>query len=114
MARGLQRLASGAIATEDEMAKRGRNTVDGDQSGSGVGGDDRDRQGQRIQDPASPWATGPREAAAEKRSRRRGSGLGSSAKSRRGSAVDTGTRTGRGEDRRGRATRSGSRSNKKK
>ena len=96
------------------MAKRDRNTVGGDQSGSGVGGDDRDRQGQRIQDPESPWATGPREEAAATRSLRRASGRGSSAKSSRGSVVDTGTRTGRGEDRRGRPTRSGSRSNKKK
>jgi hypothetical protein len=96
------------------MAKRGRNTTAGSQSSSGVGQDDRDRQGQRVQDPQSPWATGTREKTGARRSVRRGSGLGGSAKSRRGSVVDTGARTGRGEDRRGRATRSGSRSNKKK
>lgn len=95
------------------MAKRDRSTVGGSQSGSGVGGDDRDRQGQKIQDPESPWATGQRsEQAEEKGSIRRGSGLGSSAKSRPGSKLDTGARTGRGEDRLGR-TRSGSRSKKK-
>jgi hypothetical protein len=103
-----------AKAKEDDMAKRDRNTVGGNQSSSGVGNDDRDRQGQRVQDPESPWATGTREKTVERRSARRGSGLGSSAKSRRGSVVDTGTRTGRGENRLGKATRSGSRSNKKK
>jgi hypothetical protein len=96
------------------MARRDRDTRGGNQSGSGVGGDDRDRQGQRIQDPDSPWATGTRGEMTERPSLRRGSGRGSSAKARRGSRVDTGTRTGRGEDRLGRRTRSGSRSNKKK
>jgi hypothetical protein len=96
------------------MARRDRDTRGGSQSGSGVGGDDRDRQGQRIQDPESPWATGTRDETAERPSVRRGSGLGSSAKARKGSGVDTGTRSGRGEDRLGRPTRSGSCSNKKK
>ena len=97
------------------MANRGRSTIDGDQSSSGVGADDRDPQGQRIQDPQSPWATGlPPKGEGPQRSMRRGSGKGSSAKSRRGSRVDTGDRTGRGEDRLGRPTRSGSRKNRKK
>jgi hypothetical protein len=96
------------------MPKRGRSTEGGDQSSSGVGADDRDRQGQRVQDPESPWATGLPPKARRRGSVRRGSGKGSSAKSRRGSTVDTGTRTGRGEDRLGRPTRSGSRKNRKK
>jgi hypothetical protein len=96
------------------MAKRGRSTEGGDQSSSGVGADDRDPQGQRIQDPDSPWATGLPPKRAPRGSVRRGSGKGSSAKSRRGSTVDTGTRTGRGEDRFGRPTRSGSRKKRKK
>ena len=37
---------------------QGRNSQGGDQSSSGVGGDDRDRQGQRVQDPDSADARG--------------------------------------------------------
>ena len=40
------------------MKKRDRDTRDGNQSGSGVGNDDRDRQGQKSQDPESPYARG--------------------------------------------------------
>jgi hypothetical protein len=96
------------------MVRRDRDTLDGSQSGSGVGADDRDRQGQRIQDPDSPWAVSPPATRAKRPSTRRGSGRGNAAKSSRGSVVDTGTRRGRGEDRLGRRSRSGSRSNKKK
>ena len=97
------------------MTQRGRNTQDGDQSTSGVGGDDRDRQGQRVQDTESPWArpqkrSGAGGKAGQKDSRNTGSGPRLD-KSGRGSTVDTGTRRGRGEKPTGEATRSGSRSN---
>jgi hypothetical protein len=94
---------------------RGRDTRDGDQSSSGVGADDRDRQGQRIQDTESPWARGEKRSGAEgqadqKESRRTGSKPRPD-KSGRGSTVDTGDRRGRGEKATGEKTRSGSRSN---
>ena len=92
------------------MAKRGRDSRDGDQGSSGVGADDRDRQGQRVQDPESPWARGEDRSEKPEPSRNTGSGPRLD-KSGRGSAVDTGTRRGRGEDRQGRPTRSGSKSN---
>jgi hypothetical protein len=92
------------------MAKRGRHSRGGDQSSSGVGGDDRDRQGERIQDPESPWARGEDRSAKPEPNRNTGSGARLD-KSGRGSAADTGTRSSRGEDRGGRPTRSGSKSN---
>jgi hypothetical protein len=92
------------------MEKRGRDSRDGDQSSSGVGADDRDRQGQRIQDPESPWARGEGRSAKPAPSRNTGSGPRSD-KSGRGSVVDTGKRSSRSEDRLGRPTRSGSKSN---
>jgi hypothetical protein len=92
------------------VAKRGRDSRDGDQGSSGVGADDRDRQGQRSQDPESPWARG--EERSEKPAPNRNTGSGPRPdKSGRGSVVDTGDRSGRGEDRLGRPTRSGSKSN---
>jgi hypothetical protein len=95
----------------------GRNTQGGDQSSSGVGGDDRDRQGQRIQDPDSAFARGDHRSTTskpktQKESRNTGAGPRPD-KSGRGSTVDTGTRSSRGEDRQGRPTRSGSKSNAK-
>ena len=92
------------------MAKSGRDSRDGDQSSSGVGADDRDRQGQRAQDPESPWAQGEDRSAQPGKSRNTGSGPRPD-KSGRGSAVDTGNRSSRGEDSQGRPTRSGSKSN---
>ena len=92
------------------MAKRGRDSRDGDQSSSGVGGDDRDRQGERVQDPESPWARGEGRSAKPAPNRNTGSGPRPN-KAGRGSAVDTGDRSSRGEDRKGRPTRSGSKSN---
>lgn len=97
------------------MAKRGRSTIDGDQGSSGVGGDDRDRQGERIQDPESRWARGEKRSGAQKsqaaRKRRRTGSRPRLDKSGRGSALDTGDRRGRGEKATGERTRSGSRSN---
>jgi hypothetical protein len=95
------------------MAKRGRSTEDGDQSSSGVGADDRDRQGQRIQDPNSPWARGENRSPAPAPNRNTGSGPRPD-KSGRGSQVDTGDRSSRGENSRGQRTRSGSQSNRQK
>src|SRR5687767_2284929 len=97
------------------MAKRDRNTEGGDQSSSGVGGDDRDRQGERIQDPDSPWARGearskPTKPASQAESRNTGAGPRPD-KSGPGSLTDTGTRRGRGEKKDGTPTRSGSKSN---
>lgn len=95
------------------MAKRGRNTQDGDQSSSGVGADDRDRQGQRVQDPESPWARGEQRSKPPAPNRNTGSGPRPD-KSGRGSQTDTGDRSSRGETRRGERTRSGSESNRQK
>jgi hypothetical protein len=95
------------------MAKRGRNTQGGDQSNSGVGADDRDRQGQRVQDPESPRARGEKRSPPPAPNRNTGSGLRPD-KSGRGSEVDTGDRSGRGENSRGESTRSGSESNRQK
>jgi hypothetical protein len=97
------------------MSRRGRDTRGGNQSSSGVGGDDRDRQGQRVQDTESPWArpekrSGAKGKADQQESRNTGSSPRPD-KSGRGSTVDTGTRRGRGEKSTGEATRSGSRSN---
>jgi hypothetical protein len=97
------------------MAKRGRNTVDGQQSSSGVGGDDRDRQGQRIQDPESPWARGENRSGGRAgeagASRNTGSGPRPN-KAGRGSTVDTGDRASRSEKPTGERKRSGSDSNR--
>jgi hypothetical protein len=95
------------------VAKRGRDSRDGDQSSSGVGGDDRDRQGQRVQDPESPWARGEQRSKPPAPNRNTGSGPRLD-KSGRGSTVDTGNRSSRGEDSRGKRTRSGSESNRQK
>jgi hypothetical protein len=97
------------------MAKRDRSTIDGDQSSSGVGGDDRDRQGERVQDPESPRARGQKRAGAGRSrastKRRRTGSRPRLDKSGRGSRIDTGNRRGRGEKATGERTRSGSRSN---
>jgi hypothetical protein len=97
---------------------QGRNTRGGDQSSSGVGGDDRDRQGQRIQDPESAYARGDQRSTTTKPKNQMESRNTGSAprpdKSGKGSTIDTGTRSSRGEDSRGRPTRSGSKSNAKK
>jgi hypothetical protein len=97
---------------------QGRDTQGGDQSSSGVGGDDRDRQGQRVQDPASAHARGDqRSTTAKPKSQMESRNTGSKPrpdKSGRGSTVDTGTRSSRGEDSLGRPTRSGSESNRQK
>ena len=97
---------------------QGRNTRGGDQSGSGVGGDDRDRQGQRVQDPDSAYARGDQRSVTTKpKNQMESRNTGSKPrpdKSGKGSAVDTGTRSSRGEDSQGRSTRSGSESNRKK
>lgn len=95
------------------MAKRGRKTQGGDQSSSGVGADDRDRQGQRIQDPESAWARGEKRSPAPAPNRNTGSGLRLD-KSGRGSEIDTGDRSSRGENKQGKRTRSGSESNRQK
>jgi len=92
------------------MAKRGRDSRDGDQSSSGVGGDDRDRQGQRVQDTESAWARPADRSSKPAPNPNTGSGPRPD-KAGRGSAVDTGDRGSRGEDSRGRPTRSGSKSN---
>ena len=96
----------------------GRNTQGGDQSGSGVGGDDRDRQGQRVQDPDRAYARGDqRSTTAKPGNQMESRNTGSTPrpdKSGKGSTIDTGTRSSRGEDSSGRATRSGSDSNRKK
>lgn len=95
--------------------KRDRDTKGGDQSSTGVGGDDRDRQGQRVQDPESPRARGEdRSTSTKPKNQMESRNTGSTPrpdKSGRGSTVDTGTRSSRGEDTKGRATRSGSKSN---
>jgi hypothetical protein len=97
---------------EDTMSKRGRSTEDGDQGSSGVGADDRDRQGQRVQDPESPYARGEQAEGRTASGKKRNTGSTPRPdKSGRGSAVDTGTRRGRGEKATGESTRSGSRSN---
>jgi hypothetical protein len=95
------------------MAKRGRNTQGGDQSSSGVGGDDRDRQGQRVQDPESEWAQGEKRSPAPAPNRNTGSGPRLD-KSGRGSEIDTGDRSSRSENKQGERTRSGSESNRQK
>jgi hypothetical protein len=95
------------------MAKRGRSTQGGDQSSSGVGIDDRDRQGERIQDPDSPRARGEKRSPAPAPNRNTGSGPRPD-KSGRGSEVDTGDRSSRGENNRGKRTRAGSESNRQK
>ena len=96
----------------------GRNTRGGDQSSSGVGGDDRDRQGQRVQDPESVYARGDQRSTTTKpKSQMESRNTGSAPrpdKSGKGSTIDTGTRSSRGEDSRGRPTRSGSDSNRQK
>ena len=96
----------------------GRNTQGGDQSGSGVGEDDRDRQGQRVQDPDSAHARGDQRSTTTKpKNQMESRNTGSTPrpdKSGKGSTIDTGTRSSRGEDSKGRATRSGSDSNRKK
>jgi hypothetical protein len=98
--------------------KRDRNTDGGDQSSTGVGADDRDRQGQRVQDPQSAYARGDqRSQSTRPRSQAESHDTGAGPrpdKSGRGSTIDTGNRSSRGEDAEGRATRSGSRSNRKK
>ncbi len=100
------------------MKKRGRNTTGGDQSSSGVGNDDRDRQGQRVQDPESAYARGDNRSTTTKpKNQMESRATGSKPrpdKSGKGSAIDTGTRSSRGEDSRGRPTRSGSESNRQK
>jgi hypothetical protein len=97
---------------------QGRHTQGGDQSGAGVGGDDRDRQGQRVQDPDSAYARGDQRSTTDKpRSQMESRNTGSAPrpdKSGKGSTIDTGTRSSRGEDSTGRPTRSGSKSNAKK
>jgi len=93
--------------------KRGRNTQGGDQSSSGVGADDRDGQGQRVQDPESPWARGEKRSPPPPPNTNTGSGPRPD-KSGPGSEVDTGDRSGRGENSRGERTRSGSESNRQK
>jgi hypothetical protein len=95
------------------MAKRGRSTEGGDQSSSGVGVDDRDRQGERIQDPNSPWARGEKRSPPPAPNRNTGSGPRPD-KSGRGSEIDTGDRGSRGENSRGKRTRAGSESNRQK
>jgi hypothetical protein len=90
---------------------RGRDTKKGDQGSSGVGADDRDRQGQRIQDPQSAWARGDERQPPPPAPRNTGSGPRPD-KSGRGSTIDTGDRSSRGEKDTGEATRSGSRSNR--
>jgi hypothetical protein len=96
----------------------GRNTKGGDQSSAGVGGDDRDRQGQRIQDPESAYARGDQRSTTDKpKNQMESRNTGSKPrpdKSGRGSTIDTGNRSSRGEDSLGRPTRSGSKSNAKK
>lgn len=92
-----------------------RDTTAGDQSGSGVGADDRDRQGQRVQDPQSLWARpDQRSRSTRPRDQQESHATGSRPrhdKTGRGSTIDTGTRASRGEKATGERTRSGSRSN---
>ena len=83
--------------------RRDRDTREGDQSSSGVGADDRDRQGQRVQDPESPRATGVAAAEPPAAPRKKAPN--------HGHQPDTGDRSARGEDHNNRRTRSGSRSN---
>ena len=97
------------------MNKRDRDTKGGDQSSTGVGNDDKDRQGQRSQDPESAYARGENRSQTTKpknqmESRNTGAGPRPD-KSGKGSTVDTGDRASRGEDSKGRPTRSGSKSN---
>jgi hypothetical protein len=98
--------------------KRDRDTEGGDQSSTGVGNDDRERQGQRVQDPQSIHARGDQRSQSTRpksQAESRNTGAGPRPdKSGRGSTTDTGDRSSRGEDAQGRATRSGSRSNRKK
>ena len=97
---------------------QGRNTQGGDQSSSGVGNDDRDRQGQRVQDPESAHARGDQRSKSTKpKNQMESRATGSKPrpdKSGKGSTVDTGTRSSRGEDSKGKPTRSGSDSNRQK
>jgi len=92
------------------MAKQGRDSRDGDQSSSGVGNDDRDRQGQKSYEPDSPWARSEDRSPPPPPNRNTGSGPRPN-KAGPGSTVDTGDRSSRGEDSLGRPTRSGSDSN---
>jgi hypothetical protein len=85
--------------------RRDRDTQGGSQSGSGVGADDRDRQGQRVQDPDSVWATG------VKRGPRETTEPAGKGRPNHGHQPDTGDRSSRGEDSNNRKTRSGSDSN---
>jgi hypothetical protein len=85
--------------------RRDRDTHGGDQSSSGVGADDRERQGQRVQDPESPFATGVDSGAEDATE-------GTPRGPNHGRQPDTGDRSSRGEDRDNRPTRSGSRSNR--
>jgi hypothetical protein len=75
-----------------------------------VGNDDRDRQGPKSYEPESPWARSEDRSPPPPPNTNTGSGPRPN-KAGPGSAVDTGNRTGRGEDRLGRPTRSGSKSN---
>ena len=106
------------MKNKGSQKSEGRNSQGGDQSGSGVGADDRDRQGQRVQDPDSPYARGDQRSTTTKpKSQMESRNTGSAPrpdKSGKGSTIDTGTRSSRGEDSRGRPTRSGSDSNRKK
>ena len=97
------------------MNKRDRDSRGGDQSSTGVGNDDKDRQGQRVQDPDSAYARGENRSKTTKpknqmESRNTGSGPKPN-KAGKGSTVDTGNRSSRGENSKGRPTRSGSKSN---
>lgn len=85
--------------------RRDRNTDGGGQSGTGVGADDRDRHGQRVQDPESPWATG-LPPAKDQSTTPPGPG-----NANHGHQPDTRDRISKGEDENNRPTRSGSRSN---
>ena len=106
------------MKNKGSQKSKGRNTQGGDQSGSGVGNDDRDRQGQRVQDPDSAHARGDQRSVTTKpKNQMESRATGSKPrpdKSGKGSTVDTGTRSSRGEDRKGRSTRSGSESGRKK
>ena len=78
--------------------------------GGGVGGDAGARLGQRAKYRVCRWAGGVYRSAKPEPNRNTGSGPRPD-KSGRGSTVDTGDRSSRGEDRKGRPTRSGSKSN---
>jgi hypothetical protein len=88
-------------------SRRDRDTQGGNQGSSGVGADDRDRQGQRVQDPESLRATGV--ASNDKGETPAPVGKG---RPNHGRQADTGDRAAKGEDRYNRPTRSGSRSNR--